>query len=1807
MVILSLGQLELNYSKRPFESIEADIRKIVDCLCMKGFEKIVILFPIVKPRIEGEKPVGLKRYIAFRRIFAKLAQDDRIAIWRNPSQLFLHREEAMNLSGSKYERPAVDEKYNVIPDQTKFRFSNTIKKFYFTTKSYHEVAKSLRSELEKFNAESKKPTATGSLKRLYEPEKVKIVTKQPHFMRENKDSTLEISLRPESKMSPPGTKNQNISDPEKTKPADKLPVQIISDYETAYETDYITASEDETNPLAVNKIKTNTTNVVESVDNVKYDKNNIPNIVRKQIITETTEDPTCVVELLLENDKVMVAQLDTGALPNILSKGTVEKLTRNCPDSIKYVPLRRPVLLKLADNTIIKTMTHMVQVSFYFGEILMKMPFFVLNMNGPVCIIGRLSMKVMKIELNQQHGYAYCRPAGAEKRTVLKFLEPHEFQGAEVLQCEVPKLYEHEVVHTTITDTKAVNVARLGPEDRDNGPEKFREKLRKDLREAVDKKWITPEEADAAYEELVLFEDCFSRYPGKYTGPEVDFKFIEGDGHLKKWRGEKYKPSKKLKAQIKKAIKIMLALRIIQPSQSPYINTTAPVVKKNGDLRLCLNADELNKWLERLLTEPSGIEGIIHGTNAKWFSTLDFVCGFWQLVLSAQSRKFTAFQVDGQVYEFLRMPYGIKTASAQFIEMMNRVIPDDMEGVQTFVDDVLVTANTFAQMKDRLIAVLTLIRANGLKLNPNKTSLFKQSTQHLGYTLAQQQIGKQSEKIAKFEMFKKKNTKKGQFTLKSVKDIQTLVGLTGLYKRFIPKYHQILAPIYKLTEKNIPFEWGIEQQKAFEKLEAEYIKDFKLMPPQPNHDLWLETMVTDDAMNSVLYQKIDGHDRVAMFTSYAFRPHQKKFTIIDKEMQALVTTVHKLQMWLHGQRVHVRKDLHAIVHKFSTLVQTHRKAAGWITELCGYDLIYDLNVKKRLFHTQAPELTLCTLAWTSLQPYAVEFIDTYTADLFSYLEQINIFQQDDTSCKKIIELLKTIIPPNNSKLKARVDACAKKFTIVNKKPNTSILHRIYEDGTTVPYLPKELFYDTIDYLHDAYGHVGPAKLEQIFKRLYFFPNAMKYIREISNCCIVCKVNKNYAMRKVLEYAQVEAYTIGDVISADLFGPVANEKGDPKYLLVAKDIFSNKTWMRPLHNIKKKTVTDAMDTIVKDIQSHNVKIRKVITDNGTQFISDRWSIMLTSHGIKVGHTTCYNPQSSLVERTMRVIGDKLRIKLNTCRDNHATHHGWHEYINEIEDEINNTPTPFNITPNEAWGIPDTIVGNFPVKKEATNFKHELLNLQNAETKNDPKCTTSEYLMTNRLEEKDLIIDDDGYIRVTADGACSKNGETDAIAGIGICFSPDSEKNVSERISVPNFTNSNNLAELIAIKKALEILLFNDIKKVKIFTDSNYVTKAINETRKNWESNGWKNSRKKIVHHKPIFENIIELMKKFDSCYLQHVYARRHEYTNILADMLAKKAVYTSEIKNQKINDMTNREAINAYIRERRRLQRIHDEYIFNKTHGDPTPLQTGDMILLTEHKQSSFDRGTSAKLYPKRYGPYVINKRVTHNCYLVTSIEDPKDEKIVNIRQVTLFLTKQQQEDLRNETCLRSKLNHRSIEEKIKEYLTRHEESLDIEETTSSSAAKRATKTAADQVAKKIADDLRSERRIRRELIKESKNETSPTTVVDATRAARLKKFAELRNNFKKSKNPNELEELDLNIRKAAANNTRYNKIKDMATSHLQRQDNDADISPTAENKEEYPTDRLQRSKRKRKIPLTLAMLKFVDEDEKIYIAKTYEV
>ena len=137
------------------------------------------------------------------------------------------------------------------------------------------------------------------------------------------------------------------------------------------------------------------------------------------------------------------------------------------------------------------------------------------------------------------------------------------------------------------------------------------------------------------------------------------------------------------------------------------------------------------------------------------------------------------------------------------------------------------------------------------------------------------------------------------------------------------------------------------------------------------------------------------------------------------------------------------------------------------------------------------------------------------------------------------------------------------------------------------------------------------------------------------------------------------------------------------------------------------------------------------------------------------------------------------------------------------------------------------------------------------------------------------------KIYTDGACSGNPGPGGWGAV-ILDQDNKQKNISG--SEKNTTN--NRMELLAAIMSLKKIKTNS--EVVIFTDSIYVKNGITEWMKNWKKNGWKNSSKKPVKNKDLWEKLDKLCEA-NSVSWKWVKGHSTNEFNNLADELATKAI------------------------------------------------------------------------------------------------------------------------------------------------------------------------------------------------------------------------------------------------------------------------------------------------------------------------------
>ena len=121
-----------------------------------------------------------------------------------------------------------------------------------------------------------------------------------------------------------------------------------------------------------------------------------------------------------------------------------------------------------------------------------------------------------------------------------------------------------------------------------------------------------------------------------------------------------------MRGKLKKELEHMVDLNNITPVTEPtdWVNSLVVVEKPNGSLRIWLDPKDLNQEIKHQHNKLPTTEDILsHVTGVQFFTKLDASNAYWQIPLDEESSKLLTFSTPIGRYRFLRMPFGIHSAS----------------------------------------------------------------------------------------------------------------------------------------------------------------------------------------------------------------------------------------------------------------------------------------------------------------------------------------------------------------------------------------------------------------------------------------------------------------------------------------------------------------------------------------------------------------------------------------------------------------------------------------------------------------------------------------------------------------------------------------------------------------------------------------------------------------------------------------------------------------------------------------------------------------------------------------------------------------------------------------------------------------------------------------------------------------------------------------------------------------------------------------------------------------------------------------
>jgi len=236
------------------------------------------------------------------------------------------------------------------------------------------------------------------------------------------------------------------------------------------------------------------------------------------------------------------------------------------------------------------------------------------------------------------------------------------------------------------------------------------------------------------------------------------------------------------------------------------------------------------------------------------------------------------------------MFFGLTNSPATFQAMMNELLRDliNMGKVAVFIDNVIVGTESEEGHDELVVEVIKRLKENDLYVKPEKCKWKVREVEFLGVVIGLEGI--------KMEKGKVKGVLEWP-TPKGVKDIQKFLELANYYRQFIEGFAMVARPLHNLVKKDKKWEWTEKEEKAFQELNEQFIKEPVLAAPDIDKKMRMEVDASDYATGGVLSMECkDGLWRPVAFLLKSLNEMERNYKIHDKEMLAIIRG---LEAWRH--------------------------------------------------------------------------------------------------------------------------------------------------------------------------------------------------------------------------------------------------------------------------------------------------------------------------------------------------------------------------------------------------------------------------------------------------------------------------------------------------------------------------------------------------------------------------------------------------------------------------------------------------------------------------------------------------------------------------------------------------------------------------------------------------------------------------------------------------------------------------------------------------------------------------------------------
>jgi hypothetical protein len=268
------------------------------------------------------------------------------------------------------------------------------------------------------------------------------------------------------------------------------------------------------------------------------------------------------------------------------------------------------------------------------------------------------------------------------------------------------------------------------------------------------------------------------------------------------------------------------------------------------------------------------------------FSKLDLQKGYFQVPVAAADVAKTAIITPFGLFEFLRMPFGLKNAGMTFQRLMDRIF-FDLPFTFVYLDDLLIASQSAEDHRRHLTEVLQRLQDNGLVLNVGKCQFGLPALDFLGHSVSAAGVAPLPARVEAIRTFPRPAV---------VRELQAFLGLFNFYRRFVPRAAAIVKPLTDALRGSLApsaaVQWKTDMVQAFAAARTALGSSALLEHPSAAAEISLATDASASHVGAVLQQRRSGGDwRPLGFFSQKLSAAEARYRTFDRELLAVHNSI----------------------------------------------------------------------------------------------------------------------------------------------------------------------------------------------------------------------------------------------------------------------------------------------------------------------------------------------------------------------------------------------------------------------------------------------------------------------------------------------------------------------------------------------------------------------------------------------------------------------------------------------------------------------------------------------------------------------------------------------------------------------------------------------------------------------------------------------------------------------------------------------------------------------------------------------------